>query len=40
MTYYNNIYSRVIFSRSSNLTFDLLFLKMQYFNFLFNILCA
>jgi pantothenate kinase len=39
MTCYRNIFSAVMFSRSSNLTFDLAFLKMRYFN-LKNILCA
>jgi hypothetical protein len=33
MTCYTNIFSTVIFSRSSNLTFDPVFLKMHYFNF-------
>jgi hypothetical protein len=32
-TYYTNIFRTVMFSWSSNLTFDLLFLKMQYFFF-------
>jgi hypothetical protein len=41
MTYYTEIFSTVMFSRSSNLTVDLVFLKMRYFNFCFlNILCA
>jgi hypothetical protein len=41
MTYYTNIFSTVMFSRSSHLTFDLVFLKMRYFNFFFpNILRA
>jgi hypothetical protein len=39
MTYYTSIFGTVIFSRSSNLTFDHVFLKMQYFNCL-NILYA
>jgi hypothetical protein len=41
LTYWTNIFSRVVFSRSSNLTFDLVFYKMQYSNFLEkNLLCA
>jgi hypothetical protein len=40
MTYYANIFSMVTFSRSSNLTFDSVFLKMQYFSFFLNILSA
>jgi hypothetical protein len=32
MTYYTNIFSKVMYPRSSNLTFDLVFLKMCYFN--------
>jgi hypothetical protein len=34
MTYSTNIFSTVMFCRSSNLTFDLVFLKIRYFNFL------
>jgi hypothetical protein len=33
VTYYTNIFSKAVNSRSSNLTFDLVFLKMRYFNF-------
>jgi hypothetical protein len=41
LTYYTNILSTVMYPRSSNLTFDLVFLKMRYFNFFEkNILCA
>jgi hypothetical protein len=40
MTYYTNIFSRVMYPRSSNLSFDLVFLKMRCFNFFNNILCA
>jgi hypothetical protein len=40
MTYYTNTFSTVMFSRSSNLTFDLEFLKMWYFNFLKKIYCV
>jgi hypothetical protein len=39
MTYYTNIYSTVMFSSSSNLAFDLVFLKMWYLDIL-SILCA
>jgi hypothetical protein len=41
MTCYTNIFSTVMFSRSSNLTFtfDLVFLRMRYFN-VFNMLCT
>jgi hypothetical protein len=39
MTYYTNIISTVMLSRSSNLTFGPVFLKMWNFNF-FKILCA
>jgi hypothetical protein len=39
--YYSNIFSTVMFSRSSDFTFDLVFLKMRYFNvFLKNVLYA
>jgi hypothetical protein len=34
MTYYTNILSTIMFAKSSNLTFDLVFLKMQYLIFL------
>jgi hypothetical protein len=34
MTYYTDIFSTVTFSRSSDLIFDLIFLKIRYFNFL------
>jgi hypothetical protein len=34
MTHYTNIFSTVMFSRSSYLIFDLVFLKMRYFHFL------
>jgi hypothetical protein len=40
MTYYTNIFSTVMFSRSSDMTFDLVFLKMQYFNFFEKIYCV
>jgi hypothetical protein len=42
MTYYTNIFSTVMFSRTSNFIFDFVFLKMRYFNFCKkkNILCA
>jgi hypothetical protein len=41
VTYYTNVFSTVISSRFSNLTFDHVFLKMCYFNFFEkNILCA
>jgi hypothetical protein len=41
MTYYTNIFSKVMYPRSSNLNFDFVFLKMLYFNFFEkNILCA
>jgi hypothetical protein len=33
VTYYTSIFSTVMFSRSPNLIFELVFLKMQYFNF-------
>jgi hypothetical protein len=39
MFHYNNVFSTPMFSRSSNFTFDLVFLKIRYFNF-FNKLCA
>jgi hypothetical protein len=32
MAYYTNMFSKVMYPRSSNLTFDLVFLKMRYFN--------
>jgi hypothetical protein len=31
MTYYTNIFSTVMYPKSSNLTYDLVFLKMWYF---------
>jgi hypothetical protein len=35
MTYCTNIFSTIMFSGSSNLTFDLVFLRMWYFNMFF-----
>jgi hypothetical protein len=41
MTYYTNILSTVMYPKSSDLTFDLVFLKIRYFIlFFFNILCT
>jgi hypothetical protein len=41
MIYYTNIFSTVMYPRSSHSTFDLVFLKIRYYNFFEkNILCA
>jgi hypothetical protein len=41
MTYYTNIFSTVMYPRSSHLTFNFVFLKMRHFNFFEqNILCG
>jgi hypothetical protein len=37
VTYYTNIFSTVMFSKSSNMIFHLVFLKMRYFNLKKNI---
>jgi hypothetical protein len=40
VTYCTNIFSTVMYPRSSNLTFDLVFLKMRYFNSLKKMCCV
>jgi hypothetical protein len=35
-----NVFSTIMYPRSSNLTFDLVFLKMRYFNFFEKIYCV
>jgi hypothetical protein len=40
MTYCTNIFSTVMYPRTSDLTFDLVFLKMRYFNFFEKMYCV